>query len=116
MTDENTTVQKEFRALVNIPSAHLRKWLGSQESRRVGMTSSGEKITGAGAHESVGHHMGERILSLLDKKSGDLSDDDIGAMHKVIGYIHRHTAQRPAGDITDTRRRKSLMNWGHDPK
>ena len=36
-------------------------------------------------------------------------------MRKVIGYVLRHTAQRPAGDIEDSRWRKSLMNWGHDP-
>ncbi|MER5294490.1 DNA-binding protein, partial [Streptomyces pharetrae] len=24
-------------------------------------------------------------------------------------------AQRPSGDVRDTRWRHSLMNWGHDP-
>jgi hypothetical protein len=37
-------------------------------------------------------------------------------MAKVVGYVHRHLAQRPDGDITDTHWRYSLMNWGHDPK
>lgn len=36
-------------------------------------------------------------------------------MKKVIGYCRRHLAQRPWGDVTDTRWRWSLMNWGHDP-
>jgi hypothetical protein len=36
-------------------------------------------------------------------------------MRKVVGYIHRHTAQRPAGDVSQTRWRYALMNWGHDP-
>jgi hypothetical protein len=27
----------------------------------------------------------------------------------------RHLAQRPSGDVSDTRWRYSLMNWGHDP-
>jgi hypothetical protein len=36
-------------------------------------------------------------------------------MRKVVGYVHRHLAQRPKGDVTDTRWRYSLMNWGHDP-
>jgi hypothetical protein len=36
-------------------------------------------------------------------------------MRKVIGFIKRHTAQRPAGDVSRTRWRYSLMNWGHDP-
>ena len=36
-------------------------------------------------------------------------------MDKVVGYIHRHLAQRPDGDVEDTDWRYSLMNWGHDP-
>ena len=32
-----------------------------------------------------------------------------------IGYCRRHLAQRPWGDVTETRWRYSLMNWGHDP-
>jgi hypothetical protein len=36
-------------------------------------------------------------------------------MGRHIGYVHRHSAQRPDGDVRDTRWRHSLMNWGHDP-
>ena len=36
-------------------------------------------------------------------------------MAKVVGYVHRHLAQRPDGDVTETTWRYSLMNWGHDP-
>ncbi|HEU4458455.1 MAG TPA: DUF3140 domain-containing protein [Methylibium sp.] len=35
-------------------------------------------------------------------------------MHKVVGYIHRHLAQRPH-EVEHSRWRYSLMNWGHDP-
>jgi hypothetical protein len=35
---------------------------------------------------------------------------------RVVGYVHRHLAQPPEGDPTDTRWRHSLMNWGHDPQ
>ena len=41
--------------------------------------------------------------------------EDAVNMRKVTGYVHRHLAQRPDGDVTDTRWRYSLMNWGHDP-
>ena len=34
---------------------------------------------------------------------------------RSIGYIKRHLAQRPSGQIEDTAWRYSLMNWGHDP-
>lgn len=36
-------------------------------------------------------------------------------MRKVVGYVKRHLAQKPSGDVTDTAWRYSLMNWGHDP-
>ena len=35
---------------------------------------------------------------------------------KVVGYVHRHLAKRPNGNITDSAWRYSLMNWGHDPQ
>ncbi len=60
--------------------------------------------------------MGRHIVTLLGTKQDDLTDDDLGTMGKVTGYVHRHLAQRPDGDVTDTRWRYSLMNWGHDPK
>ncbi|MFC3125056.1 DUF3140 domain-containing protein [Pseudoroseomonas globiformis] len=105
----------EFKEAVNMTPAALRKWLQSEESRSVGMTSEGEKVTGQDGGEAVGHRMGERILELKGKKQADLDDDDYAAMRKVIGYVHRHIKQRPSGDVSDTRWRKSLMNWGHDP-
>ena len=44
-----------------------------------------------------------------------VTDDDYAHMRTVVGYVHRHLAQRPDGDVTHTRWRYSLMNWGHDP-
>jgi len=37
-------------------------------------------------------------------------------MRKVVGYVARHSEQRPGGDVHDTPWRYSLMNWGHDPE
>ena len=36
-------------------------------------------------------------------------------MQRVVSYVHRHLAQKPAGDVEHTHWRYSLMNWGHDP-
>ena len=113
--EDRRSVHAEFTRLVNMTPAQLRHWLASDESRGVGMTPEGERVTDVAQPESVGHHMGETIGQIRSKKQADLSDEDYAAMRKVIGYIHRHSAQRPSGDITDTRWRKSLMNWGHDP-
>ena len=35
-------------------------------------------------------------------------------MKKVTGYVHRHHAQRPEGEVRETPWRYSLMNWGCD--
>ena len=45
----------------------------------------------------------------------ELSDDEYAHLQKVAGYVHRQKAERPKGDLTQTRWRFSLMNWGHDP-
>ena len=39
---------------------------------------------------------------------------DTVTMRKVIGFVRRHSAQRPDNTVT-SRWRYSLMNWGHDP-
>ena len=101
-------VWDDWRSAVNMSPEQLEEWLGSDESQSVGQKSSG-------GDESTGHASGRRIVEILHKKKGDLDDDDVAHMHKVVGYVHRHLAQRPDGDVTDTRWRSSLMNWGHDP-
>ncbi len=106
---------REFKTVVNMTPAALRKWLESAESKTVGMTHEGEKVTGESQPEAVGHEMGGKILHIKATKAADLTDEDYAAMRKVVGYVHRHGKQHPHGDIADTRWRKSLMNWGHDP-
>ncbi|MGX6606394.1 DUF3140 domain-containing protein [Micromonosporaceae bacterium Da 78-11] len=106
MTDDD--VYAEFRDAVNMSVSELEKWLGSDESKEVGQKSADHS-------ESVGHDSGRKIVRILGKKKADLTGADEDHMRKVVGYVHRHLAQRPDGDITDTRWRYSLMNWGHDP-
>ena len=97
----------EFGEAVNMTAAELERWLGTEESRSVGQKDGGG--------ESTGHASGRRIVELLRTNRSDLTEDDYAHMRKVTGYVHRHLAQRPPGDVTDTRWRYSLMNWGHDP-
>ncbi|GGQ12958.1 DUF3140 domain-containing protein [Streptomyces mutabilis] len=105
--DEREEIWDEFRELVNMTAADLEKWLASDRSKDAGQHKDGG--------ESTGHASGRRIVDILRTKKGDLSDDDHRHMRKVVGYIRRHLAQRPSGDVEDTRWRYSLMNWGHDP-
>jgi hypothetical protein len=55
-------------------------------------------------------------VEILHRKKVELSEADYAHMRKVVGYIRRHLAQRPEGDVSQTRWRYSLMNWGHDPQ
>ncbi|MFH8715416.1 DUF3140 domain-containing protein [Streptomyces zaomyceticus] len=96
-----------FDKAVNMTAARLKKWPAADESKSVGQKDGGE---------SVGHVSGRRIVEFLQTNKADLSNSDLGHMRKVTAYVHRHVKQRPSGDITDTRWRYSLMNWGHDPK
>jgi hypothetical protein len=109
MTDEEQKqVRLEFGRVVNMAPAELEAWLRTEESRSVGWAREGEL-------EAIGHQSGRHILTIKRKKVAELSGDDYAHMRKVIGYVHRHMAQRPKGDVGGTRWRYSLMNWGHDP-
>ncbi|MFE6425129.1 MULTISPECIES: DUF3140 domain-containing protein [Streptomyces] len=105
--DEREETRNRFGELVNMTPAALEKWLASEESKDAGQHKDGG--------ESTGHASGRRIVELLRTAKGDLTDDDYRHMRKVVGYIRRHLAQRPSGDVRETRWRYSLMNWGHDP-
>ena len=68
-----------------------------------------------GEDESIGHQSGRQIVELLARDKSDYTEEEIAHMQKVVSYVRRHSAQRPQGDVKDTRWRFSLMNWGHDP-
>ena len=102
-------VWDDWQEAVNMTAGELEKYLATDESQAVG-------DKGSGGGESTGHKSGRRIVEILRTKKADLTDDDADHMRKVVGYVHRHLAQRPGGDTTDTDWRRSLMNWGHDPE
>lgn len=105
--DDQADVYRTFTDAVNMKPGELETWLETDDSKAVGQHSGGG--------ESVGHESGRRIIGLLRRKRAELTDRDYAHMRKVVGYVHRHMAQRPRGDISRTRWRFSLMNWGHDP-
>lgn len=108
MSDDDDQTRRDFDAAVNMTASELKKWLDTDDSKAVGQKKDGG--------ESTGHESGRHIVRILEKKKADLTDDDLAHMRKVVGYVKRHSAQKPKGDITDTDWRFSLMNWGHDPK
>ena len=106
--DDENAIREDFHGVVNMSRAEIEAWLTTDESKKVGFTRRGET-------ESVGRQSARRIMAILGAQAGDLSQADYAHMKKVIGYARRHLAQRPWGDVTHTRWRWSLMNWGHDP-
>jgi hypothetical protein len=105
---ERKTIRAAFGKAVNMTATELERWLTTEESRAVGWTHEGES-------ESVGHQSGRRIVAIKRMKVAELGEAEHAHMRNVVGYVHRHLAQRPDGDVRDTRWRSSLMNWGHDP-
>jgi len=108
VSEDDQTAAREFSEAVNMTASELRRWLDTDEAQEVGQKKDGHD-------ESTGHESGRHILDILAKKKSDLDEDDYAHMRKVVGYVKRHLAQRPDGDVTETRWRYSLMNWGHDP-
>lgn len=99
-------IYDNFYDAVNMAPKELEEWLETEESKSVGDSDSGE---------STGHRSGRRIVKIKRKKKDELTDSDYEHMNKVVGYINRHTAQRPDGDVEDTNWAYSLKNWGYDP-
>ena len=102
-------VRADFTAVVNMTAAEIEAWLRTPESRRVGWKGADGRRS-----ESVGHASGRRIVRMLRTSPAELTEDDYAHMRKVVGYVRRHSAQRPE-NIYTSRWRYSLMNWGHDP-
>src|SRR5579884_2172426 len=102
-------VHELFTQMVNMSRPELLAWLRTRESRSVGW-----KGTCGSARESVGHASGRAIAQILAKRNEELTARDYAHMRKVLGFLRRHLAQRPA-NIYTSRWRYSLMNWGHDP-
>lgn len=105
-TDAQQQTYDDFRDAVNMAPKELEEWLETDKSRSVGDRDGGE---------STGHRSGRRIVEIKRKRKEDLTESDLEHMRKVVGYVRRHTAQKPSGEIRESNWRYSLMNWGHDP-
>jgi hypothetical protein len=100
-------IYDDFKEAVNMAPKELEEWLETEESKSVGAKDGGG--------ESTGHKSGRRIIKIKRKNKDELTDSDYDHMNKVVGYVNRHLAQRPDGDVSDTDWAYSLKNWGHDP-
>ena len=99
-------IYTHFKELVNMTASQLEKWLQTAESKHTGQDS--------GDGEAIGHKSGKQIVDILHKKQTELTADDYHQMQRVISYISRHKAQKPDGDLSETKWNYSLKNWGYD--
>ena len=105
-SDKKDEIYSDFTDAVNMAPKELEEWLDTDESKSVGDSDSGE---------STGHRSGRRIVEIKRTNKEDLTDSQYEHMQKVVGYVNRHKAQGPDGDVENSDWRYSLMNWGHDP-
>ncbi|MGB3607743.1 MAG: DUF3140 domain-containing protein [Psychroserpens sp.] len=106
-SEDKQEIYDDFYDKVNMTPSELEDWLDTDKSKSVGKDS--------GDGESVGHKSGRKIIKIKNKKKADLTDTNYEHMKKVNGYVARHSAQRPDGDVKESDWRYSLKNWGHDP-
>ena len=90
MAKDEQQIIEEFGEAVNMTRKELEDWLQTEESQSVGQSDGGE---------SKGHESGRKIVEILGKNKSDYTDDDIDRMRRVVGYVHRHQAQKPSGDV-----------------
>lgn len=94
MSSDRQSVIDEFHHTVNMTPEELDSWLDTDDSLSVGQKD--------GDDESIGHKSGRRIIELLHKQD-EYTEDDLAHMKKIISYVHRHSAQKPSGDVQHTR-------------
>jgi len=105
--DEKQEIYDEFYDKVNMTPSEIEDWLDTDKSKSVGKDS--------GDGESKGRKSAKKIIQIKRKNKDELTDTNYEHMKKVNGYIARHTAQKPDGDVKESDWRYSLKNWGHDP-
>jgi hypothetical protein len=111
--DQRQEIYQQFNDAVNMTPKELEQWLDTDESKEAGWHGDDDD-----KDESVGHASGRRIIEIKHTKKDDLSEDDYDHMKKVVGYVNRHTKQRPDkpdDELEEMTWTHSLKNWGHDP-
>lgn len=97
-----------WRRVVNCPPEEIEEWHTTPESAAVGTRRPGDRW-------SVGQLAGLRTVELLETPREHWTPADWAHVRRVAGFVRRHRAQWPRGDVRRSRWRHSLRNWGHDP-
>ncbi|MEO0685077.1 MAG: DUF3140 domain-containing protein, partial [Cyanobacteria bacterium J06649_11] len=95
VSKEQQEILQDFQSAVNMTVKELAEWLPTKASKSVGQKDDDG--------EAIGHKSGKKIIDLLNSNADDYTEDDYSHMKKVISYVHRHLAQKPSGDIENSR-------------
>lgn len=101
----DTELWDEFHRVVNMTSRELSEWLRTRSA-----DEHAEEVP-----DHAGTRTGRHVLDILQKRRGDLTDDDERIMRKVVDRIHaeRRDDLEPTAGQENWRHR--LMSLGHDP-
>src|SRR5918998_1740402 len=112
---EQTVAQGEFRqgdtVEWNTPQGKTR---GKVKKKLTSPTQGGGQNINASEGDPPYPVESENIGKEAENKP-DYPDGDNAHMRRVVGYVRRHQAKMPNGDVENSNWRFSLMNWGHDP-
>ena len=110
---------RRWRQLVNMPSATLRKFLGTTEGKEAGLSPKEAKKAGG---IKTGRGSARAILRMREKPFSEWTSDDIGWMYRQISFVSRMSGnQGPMykvdkdGKKIPTRKLTSLWVWGNVP-
>lgn len=103
VTDE---LWDEFHRLVNMTSRDLSEWLRVQSA-----DETTEELP-----DQSGDDLGRRVLGVLGKRRGDLTQEDVDAMAAVVDVVRRERGEDPLEPTAGEEEwRRRLMDVGHDP-
>ncbi|MFJ1748359.1 DUF3140 domain-containing protein [Streptomyces sp. NPDC088116] len=91
----------EFHDVINMTSQEIAAQLGEDDDAD-------------GADEA--EETGPQVLSILQKRRTDLTDEDIRVMYLVVDIVEAQADAASGTDADATRRRHRLMKLGHDPR
>lgn len=103
-TTVDDTLWENFHRVVNMTSRELRDWLAVE--------GAGEQTEAL--PDQAGSELGQRVVDILGKRRGDLTDDDVLVMQRVVDKVVGKRGVELDATITDDAERRRLMDIGHD--
>jgi hypothetical protein len=97
---------ERFHEVVNMPSPELRGFLLAEGSDQEGFPDRPDLSIPP---------LGREVLHILSKRMGDVTNDDVSVMQRVIAAVDRLHVVEPAARASDDAWRRALMRLGHDP-